>query len=39
MKWLYRSLESSYNYLISEEAIKETIIANEYDFYENGKIA
>lgn len=30
-------LQTEYDYLSSEEAIKETIIANEYDFTEDGK--
>lgn len=33
---LYTSLENEYEYLTSEEAIKETLIMNEYDFTENG---
>jgi hypothetical protein len=32
-------LQKEYEYLTSEEAIKETILANEYEFTENGKIA
>jgi hypothetical protein len=31
-------LSKEYEYLTSEEAIKETIIINEYDFLENGKL-
>lgn len=31
-------LQSSYEYLTSEEAIKNTLIANEYEFFINGKI-
>lgn len=31
-------LRKEYEYLTSDEAIKETLIANEYDFTENGKI-
>ena len=34
---LYTSLENEYNYLTSEEAIKETIILNEYEFTSEGK--
>lgn len=32
------SLRDNYEYLTSEEAIKDTIKANEYEFYENGKL-
>ena len=32
-------LSNEYEYLISDEAIKETITANEYEFYENGKLS
>jgi hypothetical protein len=35
---LYRTLEEEYNYQTSEEAIIETIEANEYEFEEDGKI-
>jgi hypothetical protein len=33
-----RMLERDYNYLTSEEAVKETLIANEYMFTETGRI-
>ena len=33
-----RILSKDYDYLTSEEAIKETLIINDYDFTENGKI-
>ncbi len=33
---LYRSLEEDYEYLTNEEAIIETIIANEYEFHIDG---
>ncbi len=33
------ALKKEYEYLISDEAIKETIISNEYEFYIDGKIA
>lgn len=39
MQWIYSRLESSYQYYTSEEAIKETIDANEYEFTNNGDIA
>jgi hypothetical protein len=32
------SLRNDYEYQTSEEAIKDTILANEYEFYENGKL-
>lgn len=32
------SLRNNYEHLTSEEAIKDTIKANEYEFYENGKL-
>jgi len=38
MRWSYRLLEKDYEYLTSEEAIKETILANEYEFDENGNL-
>jgi len=37
--WVYRQLESEYDYQNSAEAIDETIRANEYEFTENGAIA
>ena len=38
MDWIYRSLEREYEYMTSEEAIMETIEANEYTFEANGEI-
>lgn len=35
---IYEWLEKTYNYLVSEEVIIETIQANDYDFNLNGKI-
>ena len=32
MRLIYKSLENQYYYLISNEAIKETLIANDYEF-------
>lgn len=32
-KWIYRQLESEYEYRTSKEAITETIECNEYEFY------
>jgi len=37
MQWLYKTLNAEYDYLQSDEAIKETIEANEYEYLENGK--
>ncbi|OPY03513.1 MAG: hypothetical protein A4E60_00178 [Syntrophorhabdus sp. PtaB.Bin047] len=39
MHWIYRQLEKEHDYMTSDEAIIETIRANEYEFYENGKLA
>jgi hypothetical protein len=38
MKWIYRQLERQYDYLTSEEAIVETIEANDYEFTAEGKL-
>ena len=35
-RWLYRQLELEYNYLTSDEAVDETIRANEYTFTADG---
>ena len=39
MNWIYSQLEKEYEYQTSDEAIKETIEANDYDFTDDGKIA
>jgi len=39
MRWIYKQLESEYDYLQSDEQIRETIQANEYEFTEDGKWA
>ena len=39
MRWIYSRLESEYEYLTSEEAIRESIQANDYDFYSDGTLA
>ena len=39
MKWIYKRLETEYDALTSDEAVKEALIANEYDFNEDGSIA
>lgn len=36
---IYRELESEYNYLTSDEAVKESIDANDYEFTATGKVA
>lgn len=36
--WLYKSLKAEYEYLTSDEAVAETIEANEYSFTSNGDI-
>jgi len=35
----FKMLQDDYRYLTSEEAIIETILANEYEFLDNGKLA
>ncbi|MES2336293.1 MAG: antitoxin of toxin-antitoxin stability system [Pseudomonadota bacterium] len=35
--WLYRQLEQEYEYLTSNEAVDETLVANGYTFTEEGK--
>ncbi|MBA5775635.1 antitoxin of toxin-antitoxin stability system [Stappia sp. F7233] len=35
-RWLYRQLEREYEYLASDEAVDEAIIANDYTFTETG---
>lgn len=39
MRWIYRSLEAEYTYRLSDPAVDETIIANEYEFTEDGRRA
>jgi hypothetical protein len=36
--WLYSQLEKEYEYANSDEAITETILCNEYEFYEDGSL-
>lgn len=36
MHWIYRQLEAEYDYQMSDEAIEETITANEYEFWQDG---
>jgi len=35
--WIYRQLQAEYEYQNSDEQVAETIIANEYEFTENGE--
>lgn len=37
MQWIYKQLETQYDYLMSDEAIAETLLANEYEFLASGK--
>ena len=37
MQWIYRQLEKEYEYLNSNEVVDENIIANEYEFTEEGE--
>lgn len=39
MNWIYRRLEKEYDYQMSDECVDEAIIANEYDFNEDGSRA
>lgn len=38
MRWIYKRLEDAYEYSVSDEVVAENIIANEYEFTEDGKI-
>lgn len=38
MRWLYRQLEKEYEYLTSDEAVRETLAINEYEFDADGRI-
>jgi len=39
MRWIYRQLETEYDYARSDEQVDESIIANEYEFTEDGERA
>lgn len=39
MRWIYRQLEKEYEYTRSDEQVDESIIANEYEFEEDGSRA
>ena len=36
MDWIYHQLETEYEYLVSDEVVEDTILANEYTFNERG---
>ena len=36
-RWLYRQLEREFDHLSSDEAVDETIVANDYTFTESGR--
>ena len=38
MGWIYKQLENEYAYQTSEDAILETIKANDYEFTSDGKL-
>lgn len=38
MRWIYRSLETQYEFLTSDEQIRESLEANDVTFRENGEI-
>ena len=38
MRWIYKRLEEAYEYSVSDEVVAENIIANGYEFTEDGKI-
>lgn len=39
MRWIYSSLEEEYNWLTADEQVDESIIANEYEFTQEGRLA
>lgn len=38
MRWIYRRLEEEHDWLLSDEQVDESIIANGYEFTEDGKV-
>ena len=38
MRWLYRTLETEHDYLLSDECVDDSITANEYEFTEAGEL-
>lgn len=39
MRWIYHRLETEYDWLTSDDQVKEAIAANEYEFTEEGELA
>lgn len=39
MRWIYKQLDAEYTYRLSDEAIDESMVANEYEFDEEGRRA
>jgi hypothetical protein len=39
MRWIYKRLEAEHDYLMSDEAVDESIECNEYEFHEDGSRA
>ena len=39
MRWIYRQLQEEYWYLQEDEQVEENILANEYEFTEDGEMA
>jgi hypothetical protein len=39
MRWIYRQLESAYEFHMSDESVDESIRINGYEFDENGRLA
>jgi len=37
--WIFKQLEDEYEWANADEQVDESIIANEYEFTENGRIA
>jgi hypothetical protein len=38
MKWIYRQLETEYDWLNADEQVDESIEGNDYQFTDNGRI-
>ena len=38
-RWIYKQLQAEYEWLTADEQVEESIIANEYEFTEEGRIA
>jgi len=37
-RWIYSKIEDQYEYIMSDDAVSETLISNEYEFTSDGKI-